>query len=174
MGGSTSMVEKSTSGREPETTSSASSSEKKGKKYNNTWRVSTANEKNTTAQVDRSNTIDTAPTPSTGSAANTISLDGIRKYTDVTSTCGIDTFQIGRSSSFYGNDIVIKGRVHEGAALAGGSGSDGIHTTPAFSSPVSRFACRIECDREYPYQCCIFAGGYPSNYVDDDNNQMEV
>jgi hypothetical protein len=57
-----------------------------------------------------------------------------------------DLYQIGRAI-YSTNDIVIPGYIHM-------SEDDGIYT-----GPVSRYACRILCERLPPYRSFIFAGG---------------
>ena len=57
-----------------------------------------------------------------------------------------DMFQIGRAVNG-GNDFVLPGVLHvdnEGCA----------------TGPVSRWACRIECERLPPFRCLIYAGGF--------------
>lgn len=57
-----------------------------------------------------------------------------------------DVFQIGRAANG-GNDFMVRGAVHankEGCAVG----------------PVSRYACRIECERLPPFRAFIKAGGF--------------
>jgi hypothetical protein len=57
-----------------------------------------------------------------------------------------DLFQVGRSAHS-GNDFIVPGEVHldEEGCMAGA---------------VSRWACRIECERLPPFRSFIYAGGF--------------
>lgn len=57
-----------------------------------------------------------------------------------------DVFQLGRVAMAC-NDFIVRGPLH--------IDHDGV-----LSGPVSRYACRIECDRLPPYKCRIYAGGF--------------
>jgi hypothetical protein len=57
-----------------------------------------------------------------------------------------DVFQIGRSI-YSTNDIVVPGQLH--------LGEDGVYT-----GPLSRWACRIVCERLPPFRSFIYAGGF--------------
>mmetsp|Transcript_14526 Transcript_14526/g.24148 ORF Transcript_14526/g.24148 Transcript_14526/m.24148 type:complete len:84 (-) Transcript_14526:551-802(-) len=71
---------------------------------------------------------------------------------EYTSNPLMDLYQLGRASNG-GNDWVLPGMIHgddEGCA----------------AGPVSRWACRIECERLPPFRCFIYAGGFdPSDKV---------
>lgn len=66
-----------------------------------------------------------------------------------------DVFQIGRLSQAHGNDIVIKGKIHES-----------VRVPDTLSGPVSRYACRIKCERSAPFRCFLYAGGYCTNQTE--------
>jgi hypothetical protein len=54
-------------------------------------------------------------------------------------------FQIGRCNSGV-NDISIPGPVYE--------------DSPRAIGPVSKYACRVVCQREYPYKSFLLSGGF--------------
>ncbi len=64
-----------------------------------------------------------------------------------------DRFQIGRALHST-NDIVIPGALH--------LNEDGHYT-----GPVSRWCCRVECERLPPYRARIYAGGLDDEQVVD-------
>lgn len=57
-----------------------------------------------------------------------------------------DSFQLGRAA-YSSNDFILPGELHYG--------SDSLP-----SGPVSRRACRIDCERLPPYRCYLYAGGF--------------
>lgn len=62
-----------------------------------------------------------------------------------------DRFQLGRALQST-NDFIVPGQLHQG--------EDGSYT-----GPISRWACRIECERLPPFRCFIFAGGFNERKV---------
>ena len=70
-----------------------------------------------------------------------------------------DVYQIGRVLTDGSNDFVIRGKLHEHR----GSELVQVYGDPALCGPVSRYACRIECERSAPYRSFIYAGGYPKD-----------
>jgi hypothetical protein len=63
--------------------------------------------------------------------------------------CTKDIYQIGRAVNVK-NDFVLPGQIH-------------IDEFGNTSGPISRFACRIECERLPPFRCFIFSGGFGGN-----------
>jgi hypothetical protein len=65
-----------------------------------------------------------------------------------------DVFQIGRANA---NDLVLRGNLHLTTKAAG----DGSSSRPSggLCGPLSRFACRIVCDRLPPFAARCFAAG---------------
>lgn len=59
-----------------------------------------------------------------------------------------DIFQIGRLEA--GNDFVVKGPLH----------TDDAKGLNLQFGPVSRYGCRIECERTPPFKCFLYAGGF--------------
>jgi hypothetical protein len=57
----------------------------------------------------------------------------------------MDVYQIGRASG-WGNDFTVLGTLH-------------VDDEGSYAGPVSRWACRIECERLAPWRCFLYAGG---------------
>jgi hypothetical protein len=62
-----------------------------------------------------------------------------------------DRYQLGRAVRS-SNDFIIPGHLHVG--------EDG-----TFTGPISRWACRIECERVPPFRSFIYAGGFDMKKV---------
>jgi hypothetical protein len=62
-----------------------------------------------------------------------------------------DVFQLGRAA-YSSNDFIVPGELHYGA-----------DSLP--SGPISRRACRIECERLPPFRCFLLAGGFNEHKV---------
>ena len=76
------------------------------------------------------------------SSLNTKDLDFVIEYEkDPTK----DIFSIGRETCH--NDFVVPGQLFPGPL-------------GYTCGPTSRFACRIECMRTYPFSCFVFAGAF--------------
>lgn len=69
-----------------------------------------------------------------------------------------DMFQIGRMSEPL-NDWTLRGPLHGDTQHGRTRGPRGQ------TGPVSRFACRIECDRLPPFKCRLFAAGFNADKV---------
>ena len=65
-------------------------------------------------------------------------------------------FQIGRSAEPQIDFVVVD--VVPGSSIP--SGGKSVIQTPPTQSTISRFACRILCDREPPYRARIYAAGF--------------
>ncbi|XP_051934136.1 E3 ubiquitin-protein ligase pellino homolog 1 [Hippocampus zosterae] len=79
----------------------------------------------------------------------------IVEYTHDTNT---DMFQIGRSTESM-IDFVVTDTSGAGGGCASGEGSGG----QSAQSTISRYACRIMCERNAPYTARIYAAGFDSS-----------
>ncbi|XP_049618288.1 E3 ubiquitin-protein ligase pellino homolog 1 isoform X1 [Syngnathus scovelli] len=79
----------------------------------------------------------------------------IVEYTHDTNT---DMFQIGRSTESM-IDFVVTDTSGGGGGCAGGEGGAG----QSAQSTISRYACRIMCERNAPYTARIYAAGFDSS-----------
>lgn len=70
-----------------------------------------------------------------------------------------DMFQIGRLDS---NDFVVRGPLHNDESAFMPTG------------PVSRFACRIECERFPPFRCFLIAAGFNEKKVRKPCSRMRL
>jgi pellino protein len=68
-----------------------------------------------------------------------------RGYVEFTQDATKDMFQIGRAPS---NDVIL----------------NGLNTS--HGSAMSRYSCRIDCQRSEPFECRIYAGGF------DEENEL--
>ena len=62
----------------------------------------------------------------------------------------MDMYQIGRSLT--GNDFIVTGMLH-------------VDESGCTAGPLSRFACRIYCERLPPFRSFIFAGAFDTDKV---------
>jgi hypothetical protein len=62
-----------------------------------------------------------------------------------------DMYQIGRCINEV-NDISIPGHVYDDNMLSSNNAGN--------YGSISRYACRIVCEREIPHRCFIYAGGF--------------
>ena len=85
------------------------------------------------------------------------SLSSVESKNNSLRSTVVDVYQLGRMHAGGGNDFVIRGKLHEERV----SELVEVHGDAAVCGPVSRYACRIECERFPPYKCFIYAGGYP-------------
>ena len=64
----------------------------------------------------------------------------------------MDMYQMGRAVNG-GNDFIVPGMLH-------------VDDEGCSAGPISRWACRIECERLPPFRCFIYAGAFdPINKV---------
>ncbi|XP_035485708.2 E3 ubiquitin-protein ligase pellino homolog 1 isoform X3 [Scophthalmus maximus] len=83
----------------------------------------------------------------------------IVEYTHDTNT---DMFQIGRSTESM-IDFVVTDTAGSGSSQGGGAAGEGGGGGQSAQSTISRYACRIMCERTAPYTARIYAAGFDSS-----------
>ncbi|XP_035263393.1 E3 ubiquitin-protein ligase pellino homolog 3-like [Anguilla anguilla] len=84
----------------------------------------------------------------------------IVEYTHDTNT---DMFQIGRSTESMIDFVVTDTSPSSGGGHGGGGGGGGGEGGQSAQSTISRYACRILCERAPPYTARIYAAGFDSS-----------
>ncbi|KAK1889676.1 E3 ubiquitin-protein ligase pellino like 1 [Dissostichus eleginoides] len=83
----------------------------------------------------------------------------IVEYTHDTNT---DMFQIGRSTESM-IDFVVTDTAGSSSGQGGGAAGEGGGGGQSAQSTISRYACRIMCERSAPYTARIYAAGFDSS-----------